>query len=76
MRWQPAIRVAPPWHDDPVYVGALARSVRDGLAGLDFEPEVVLASFHGIPQAYSDKGDPYYYHCAEDDAAPSRERWE
>ena len=60
MRWQPALRVAAPYYDDPVYVGALARSVRAGLASLDFEPEVVLASYHGIPQAYSDQGDPYF----------------
>ena len=65
MRWQPAIRVAAPYYDDPVYIGALAHSVRAGLAGLDFEPEVLLASYHGIPQAYSDKGDPYFHHCVE-----------
>ncbi|MGH6799194.1 MAG: ferrochelatase, partial [Roseiarcus sp.] len=65
MRWQPAIRVAAPYYDDPVYIDALARSVRASLASLDFEPEVVLASYHGIPQAYFDKGDPYYRHCAE-----------
>src|ERR1700758_1505088 len=55
MRWQPAIRVAPPYYDDPVYIDALARSVDAGLAGLDFEPEILLASYHGIPQAYFDK---------------------
>ncbi len=65
MRWQPSIRVAAPWYDDPAYIEALARSTRDGLAKLDFEPEVVLASFHGIPQAYFEKGDPYYCHCAK-----------
>jgi ferrochelatase len=65
MRWQPAVRIAAPYYDDPVYIGALARSLRASLAGLDFEPEVVLASFHGIPQAYADKGDPYPRHCAE-----------
>ena len=65
MRWQPAIRIAPPWCDDPVYIEALARSTRAGLAKLDFEPEVVLASYHGIPEAYFDKGDPYYCHCAK-----------
>ena len=65
MRWQPAIRIAAPWYDDPVYVDALARSTRTGLARLDFEPEMVLASFHGIPQVYFDKGDPYYCHCAK-----------
>jgi ferrochelatase len=65
MRWQPALRIAAPYYDDPVYVGALATSVRTALAGLDFEPEVVLASYHGIPQSYFDKGDPYFCHCAK-----------
>jgi len=65
MRWQPALRIAAPYHDDPVYVAAIARSICDGVAGLDFEPELVLASFHGIPQDYFDKGDPYYCHCAK-----------
>jgi len=65
MRWQPAIRVAAPYYDDPVYLEALARSVRASLADLDFEPEVLVASYHGIPQAYFDKGDPYFCHCAK-----------
>jgi len=65
MRWQPTLRVAAPWYDDPVYIDALARSTRAELAKLDFEPEVLLASFHGIPRAYFDKGDPYYCHCAK-----------
>jgi ferrochelatase len=65
MRWQPALRIAAPYYDDPVYIEALASSVRAGLAALDFEPEVVLASYHGIPQSYFDKGDPYYCHCAK-----------
>ena len=65
MRWQPALRIAPPWHDDPAYIDALARSIKDGLAKLDFAPEVVLASFHGVPEEYHHKGDPYYCHCAK-----------
>jgi len=64
VRWQPTLRVAAPWYDDPVYVDALARSTRASLAALDFAPEVLLASFHGVPRAYFDKGDPYYCHCA------------
>ena len=63
MRWQPALRTVPPYHDDPVYVDAIAGSIRDHLATLDWEPEVVLASFHGIPQSYFDKGDPYHCQC-------------
>jgi ferrochelatase len=65
MRWQPAVRIAAPYYDDPVYIDALASSVRSSLAGLGFEPEVLLASYHGIPQAYFDKGDPYFCHCAK-----------
>ncbi|MEZ5775380.1 MAG: ferrochelatase [Hyphomicrobiaceae bacterium] len=63
MRWQPALRTVPPYHDDPAYIDALARSVKRHLATLDSEPEVVLASYHGIPQSYFDKGDPYHCHC-------------
>lgn len=65
MRWQPALRIAPPWHDEPVYIDALARSIENGLAGLDFQPEVILASFHGVPQDYHLNGDPYFCHCAK-----------
>lgn len=63
MRWQPAVRVSPPYHDDPVYIRALADSIRDHLKTLPFEPEVVLASFHGSVKEYLLKGDPYYCHC-------------
>jgi ferrochelatase len=65
MRWQPAVRVAAPYYDEPLYIDGLARSVHASLAGLDFEPEILLASYHGIPQAYFDKGDPYFCHCAK-----------
>ena len=62
-RWQPALRIVPPYPDDPVYIDALAESIEVHLSGLDFEPEVVIASFHGIPVSYFRKGDPYYCHC-------------
>jgi ferrochelatase len=65
MRWQPSLRVAAPYYDDPTYVGALAQSVRGAVKALDFDPEVILTSFHGIPRIYFDKGDPYYCHCAK-----------
>jgi len=63
MRWQPAVRVAPPWHDDPVYVDALARTVRTRLAELDWTPDMIVASFHGVPRSYLLKGDPYHCQC-------------
>jgi ferrochelatase len=65
MRWQPAVRVAPPYHDDPAYIRALADSMRASLAKLDFDPEVILCSFHGMPKDYLLKGDPYHCHCAK-----------
>ena len=65
MRWQPTLRVVPPYYDEPAYIDALAASMQKALAKLDFEPEVVLASYHGIPQDYFDKGDPYYCQCAK-----------
>jgi ferrochelatase len=65
MRRQPAVRSVPAYYDEPVYVDAIARSIEAHLATLDFEPEVVIASYHGIPKPYSDKGDPYYWHCLE-----------
>ncbi len=63
MRWQPAVRTLPPYHDDPTYIDALAASVRTSLAALDFTPDAVIASFHGMPQRTLDLGDPYHCHC-------------
>ncbi len=65
MRWQPSLRVAPPYADDPVYIEALADSIRESLGKLSFEPEVVIASFHGVPKDYLLKGDPYHCQCAK-----------
>jgi protoporphyrin/coproporphyrin ferrochelatase len=65
MRWQPAVRIAPPWHDDPVYIEAVASSLEAELKQLSFKPEVILASFHGVPKDYVTKGDPYAAQCAE-----------
>ena len=63
MRWQPAIRTLPPYHDDPAYVAALKAGVEAGLAALDWVPEAVIASFHGMPQRTLALGDPYHCHC-------------
>ena len=65
MRWQPAVRTAAPWHDMPAYITALAASVRAHYKTLDWKPDVLVASFHGLPQMYFDKGDPYHCHCAK-----------
>jgi ferrochelatase len=63
MRAQPILRVAPPYYDDPDYIEALAVSMSAHLATLPFQPEVIVASFHGMPQKYIDKGDPYQAQC-------------
>lgn len=63
LRWQPSVRVAPSYFDDPAYIDALARSMEKSLAKLDFEPEKIIATFHGMPEKYFLKGDPYYWQC-------------
>ncbi len=63
MRWQPAVRTLPPYHDDPAYIAALAESVQASLAALDFEPQAIVASFHGMPERTLELGDPYHCHC-------------
>jgi ferrochelatase len=63
MRWQPALRFVPPYHDNPGYIGALADDLARQVHSLDFTPEVMLLSFHGMPQQTLQKGDPYYCHC-------------
>ena len=63
MRWQPAIRTLPPYHDDPAYVSALKTSVESELAKLDFTPDELVVSFHGMPQRTLELGDPYHCHC-------------
>jgi ferrochelatase len=63
MRHQPAIRVLPPYYADPVYVDAIVSSLQRELGNLAFVPDVILASFHGMPKEYHLKGDPYRAHC-------------
>jgi protoporphyrin/coproporphyrin ferrochelatase len=63
MRWQPAIRTLPPYYDDPAYIGALKDSVEASLAGLPFQPDAIVASFHGMPARTLALGDPYHCHC-------------
>jgi protoporphyrin/coproporphyrin ferrochelatase len=65
MRWQPALRFVPPYHDEPSYIGALADDLTRQVQALTFKPEVMLLSFHGMPQQTLEKGDPYYCHCSK-----------
>jgi ferrochelatase len=63
MRWQPAVRTLPPYYDTPEYIEALMERLEEGLAALDFMPDAILASFHGMPQRTLELGDPYHCHC-------------
>ncbi len=63
MRWQPTLRYVPPFYDDPIYIKALAKRTNDYISSLDWIPERIFVSYHGLPQEYCDKGDPYYQHC-------------
>ena len=63
MRWQPALRTLPPWHDDPAYIAALKTSIETQIAQLDFVPDTLVASFHGMPLRTLLKGDPYHCQC-------------
>lgn len=65
MNWQPALRIAPPWHDHPGYVAALKQAANAHLATLGWTPERVILSFHGTPKRHLSAGDPYYCHCAK-----------
>ena len=63
MRWQPALRMLPPYYDDPLYIDALTNNLTRQLKALDFEPERLLLSFHGMPIRTLELGDPYHCHC-------------
>ncbi len=62
-RWQPALRTLPPYYDNPDHIAALAASVRAEVAKLDFVPQLIVTSFHGMPQRTLDQGDPYHCQC-------------
>ncbi len=63
MRWQPSLQIIPHYESEPLYIGALVNSVNNHLKKIDWIPDVILSSFHGIPKKYFDKGDPYQCYC-------------
>ena len=63
IRWQPTVRSVPPYFDHPDYIVALEKSLKRHLKGLAWKPDVILASFHGLPREYLTRGDPYHCHC-------------
>ena len=65
LRWQPTLRFVPPFYDDERYINALTKRTTTHMNSLDWQPEKIIISYHGLPQDYIDKGDPYYDHCLE-----------
>ncbi len=65
IRWQPTLRFVPPFYNDQRYIDALAERTQQHLATLDWQPEKIIVSYHGLPKDYIEKGDPYYDHCLE-----------
>ena len=63
MRWQPSLKIVPHYESDPLYIGALVNSLNKKINEIDWKPDLILASYHGIPQKYFDKGDPYHCYC-------------
>ena len=63
MRLQPAVRTLPPYYGDPLYIDTLRQSISRQLTALDFQPERLLMSFHGMPVRTLEQGDPYHCHC-------------
>ena len=63
MRWQPSLQIIPHYESEPLYIKALGNSIRLKLAEIKWKPDLILASYHGIPQKYFDKGDPYHCYC-------------
>ncbi len=63
MRWQPSLQIIPHYESDPLYIKALSNSLNIKISELNWKPDLILASYHGIPQKYFDKGDPYHCYC-------------
>ena len=63
MRWQPSLNIIPHYESEPLYIKALSNSLKTKIAGLNWKPDLIIASYHGIPQKYFDKGDPYHCYC-------------
>tara|TARA_A100001011_G_C14194503_1_gene792853 strand:- start:572 stop:1234 length:663 start_codon:yes stop_codon:yes gene_type:complete len=63
MRWQPSLKIIPHYESDPLYIDALVNSIKKKIKEINWKPDLILASYHGIPKKYFDKGDPYHCYC-------------
>ena len=63
MRWQPSLQIIPHYESDPLYISALIKSIEKKISEIDWKPDLIISSYHGIPKSYFDKGDPYHCYC-------------
>ena len=63
MRWQPSLQVIPHYESEPLYINALVKSIKEKIESIDWKPDLIISSYHGIPKNYFDKGDPYHCYC-------------
>ena len=63
MRWQPSLQIIPHYESEPLYIEALKNSLEKKISKLNWKPDIIIASYHGIPKKYFDKGDPYHCYC-------------
>ena len=63
MRWQPSLQIVPHYESEPLYINALIKSIENKIENLSWKPDLIIASYHGIPKKYFDKGDPYHCYC-------------
>ena len=63
MRWQPSLQIVPHYESNPLYINALTKSIEKKIQSINWKPDLIIASYHGIPKKYFDKGDPYHCYC-------------
>ena len=63
MRWQPSLQIIPHYESEPLYIQAITKSIRNKITQINWKPDLIMASYHGIPKKYFEKGDPYHCYC-------------
>ena len=63
MRWQPSLQIIPHYESEPMYIDALVQSIEKKIASINWKPDLIISSYHGIPKSYFEKGDPYQCYC-------------
>ena len=63
MRWQPSLQIIPHYESEPLYIQAISKSIKNKMSQINWKPDLIMASYHGIPKKYFDKGDPYHCYC-------------